>query len=207
MGGANAVQDAYGANAGNIQSATNSVTGLLPSMLDKYKAGDSGINAARTYNTDVLSGRYLGSNPELDNVVNRSVNDTVNAGQASLGLRGLTGGSSYVDLISRNAGNVASDLRYGDYDRERGRMATAAGQAPGIAAGDAIQIAPMLSVLEASQTPLRAAGGYAGSLSGLLSPYQDTVQKQGAGTMLGSIIGSGLAGWASGGFGGFGGGK
>ena len=202
MGGANAVQDAYSQNAGNVQNATNQITGLLPGMIDKYKAGDAGVNAARNYNVDVLGGRYLGSNPELDNVVNRSVNDTVNAGQAALGLKGLTGGSSYADILSRNAGNVASDLRYNDYNQERGRMATAAGQAPGMAAADVIQMSPMLATLQASQAPMQAAGGYAGSLAGLLSPYQDQTQRQGAGTMLGSLLGSGLAAWASGGLGG-----
>lgn len=178
MGGANALQGAYDTNAPAIQSATNSVTGLLPSMLEKYQQGNPAVNAATSYNADVLSGRYLGGNPELDNVVSRSVNDTVNAGQAALGLRGLTGGSSYADILSRNAGRVASDLRYGDYNQERARMATAAGQAPGIASADAIQVAPMLATLDASQTPLRAAAGYSSGLAGLLGPYQNqTIRK------------------------------
>ena len=28
-------------------------------MIDKYKAGDAGVNAARGYNVDVLGGKYL----------------------------------------------------------------------------------------------------------------------------------------------------
>lgn len=202
LGGADAVQNAYGANSDAIQSATNSVTGLLPSMIAKYQQGNPAVNAATSYNTDVLSGRYLGGNPELENVVNRSVNDATNATQAALGLRGLTGGSSYADIISRNAGNTASDLRYGDYNNERARMATAAGQAPGLSAADVIQIAPMLSTLDASQTPLRAAGGYAGSLGGLLGQYNTTTQSQGIGGLLAQLAGSGLSAWASGGIGG-----
>ena len=203
MSGANAVQGAYDANSGNIQQATNSITGLIPSMLEKYQAGNPAVNAATSYNSDVLSGRYLNEgNPYLDQVVNRSVNDTVNAGQAALGLRGLTGGSSYADILSRNAGNVATDIRYNDYNNERARMATAAGQAPGLAAADTIQIAPLLSALDATQTPLRAAAGYSGSLAGLLSPYQTTTQKTGIGSMLAQAAASGISAWATGGAGG-----
>jgi hypothetical protein len=198
-GGANAVQDAYQANAGNVQNATNQITGLLPGMIEKYQQGDAGVNAARNYNVDVLGGRYLDSNPYLDNVVNRSVNDTVNAGQAALGLKGLTGGSSYADILSRNAGNVASDLRYNDYNQERGRMATAAGQAPGMAAADVIQMSPMLATLQASQAPMQAAGGYAGSLAGLLGPYQDQTQRGSPMGYLMQALGSAAAAYGGGG--------
>jgi hypothetical protein len=199
MGGANAVQDAYSQNAGNVQNATNQITGLLPSMIQKYQAGDAGVNAARNYNVDVLGGRYLNSNPEFDNVVNRSVNDTVNAGQASLGLRGLTGGSSYADILSRNAGNVASDLRYTDYNNERQRMATAAGQAPSMAAADVIQMSPMLATLQASQAPMQAAGGYSNSLAGLLSPYQEQVQRGAPMGYFMQALGSAAAAYGAGG--------
>lgn len=202
LGAGAAMQTAYDQNAPGIQAATDSITGLMPSMVQKYQQGDAGVNAARGYNTDVLSGRYLNGNPELEAVVGRSVNDTVNAGQAALGLKGLTGGSSYADILSRNAGNVASNLRYGDYNNERARMATAAGQAPGIAQADYLSIAPLLASLEAAQAPINAAGNYAGGVSGLYGNYNQTTQRTGALGSLAGIAGLGLQAYGLGAFGG-----
>lgn len=199
-GAASNLQNVYNQNAGGIQSATDAVTGLIPSMVDKYNAGDAGINAARGYNTDVLAGRYLGSNPYLDQMIEQSGNDVRNQTQAAMGVRGLTGGSDYAGLIADRVSQNSLATRYGDYDQERARMATAAGQSPSIAAGDAIQISPLLGALDASMMPVQAASGYAGGLGGLLGQYATTKQKQGLGAMLGGLAGAGLSGWASGGF-------
>lgn len=199
LGAGTALQNAYTQNAPGIQAAADSITGLMPSMVQKYQQGDAGTNASRAYNVDVLGGRYLGANPYLDQVVQQAGNDTRNQSAAALGLRGLTGGSSYADIISRNVGNMASNLRYGDYNNERARMATAAGQAPGIAASDYLSISPLLASLEAANAPLNAAGNYAGSVSGLFGPYSKTTQSQGAFGSLLNLAGQGLQAYATGG--------
>lgn len=190
LGAADTLQGTYNTQAPKITQATDSITSLLPGMIEKYQQGDSGINAARGYNTDVLSGNYLGSNPYLDQTLMNSNDDIRNQMQAAMGAKGLTGGSSYADLISRNIAKNTLATRYQDYDQERQRMATAAGQSPSIAAGDAIQVAPMLSTLQASLTPMQAAQGYAGTLGGLFAPYTQTTQTQGGG-VLGSLLSAG----------------
>lgn len=167
------MQNAYNQNAGTIQDATNSVTSLLPGLIDKYKAGDAGVNAARGYNVDVLGGKYLGEgNPYLQQMIDRSTNDTVNATQAALGKMGLTGGSDYAGLIADRVAKNSLGLRYQDYGAERDRMGQSAGMSPSIAAADTIQFNPIMQALGASTTPLQAAGSYAGSLGGLLGGYQ-----------------------------------
>lgn len=194
LGAANNLQNTYNAQSGKIAQASDSVMSLLPGMIEKYQAGDSGVNAARGYNTDVLSGKYLGANPYLDEMLADSNNDIVNSSQAALGLKGLTGGSSYADLISRNVAKNTLATRYQDYDQERSRMATAAGQSPGLAAADVIQVAPMLSTLESSMLPMQAAQGYAGSIGGLFSPYSSTTSTQktgGLGSILGGLLSAG----------------
>jgi hypothetical protein len=201
LGGAGSVRDAYDQNSGNIQDATDQITGLLPEMIEKYRAGNPAVNAATGYNTDVLSGRYLNEgNPYLDQMLGQSNDDIRNQLQASLGAKGLTGGSSYADIISRNIAKNTLATRYGAYNDERGRMGQAAGQAPGLAAADVIQITPMMAALQAAQAPIDAAGQYAGSLGGLFNGYGTQTQKQGAGSTLGGLLGSALSGWAGGGF-------
>lgn len=200
LGAANTLNQTYGDNAGKLQGATDQITGLLPGMIEKYRQGDAGVNAGRNYNVDVLSGKYLGQgNPYLQQMIDQSGGDVRNQTQAALGLKGLTGGSDYAGLIADRVSKNSLGLRYQDYGNERNNMATAAGQAPGMAAADVIQIAPMMAALQAGQAPMNAAGQYAGSLGGLFSGYGTTTQKQ---PMLGALLGAGLSGWASGGFGG-----
>lgn len=203
LGAGDALTNTYNANAGTIQSAADSITGLMPSMVDKYKQGDAGVNAARDYNVGVLGGKFLDQgNPYLQQIIDQSGNDVKNQMQAALGQRGLTGGSSYADIISRNVGQNAGNLRYNDYNQERARMATAAGQAPGIAQADYLSISPLLASLEASQAPLNAAGNYAGSIGGLFGNYNKTTQKQGALGTLMQMAGTGLQAYGMGAFGG-----
>lgn len=200
LGGANTLQGAHNAVAPGIQSATNQVTSLIPDMIDKYKAGDAGVNSAKGYIGKVLAGRYLNNNPYLDDMVGITNNNVMNDTQAALGLRGLTGGSTYADLISKNLAENETGLRYSDYGAERDRMTAAAQTAPALAAADAIQIAPLLQTLSASTLPLEAASQYAGGISSLFNGYGTTTQKQGLGSSLMGLAGAGLSGWASGGF-------
>lgn len=186
--GANTLQGAYNANSGQIQDATNQVLGLLPDMIQRYQDGDAGTNAARDYNVDVLSGMYLDQgNPYLDDIISRSNDDIRNQTQAAMGVRGLTGGSDYAGLIAdRVAGNTLG-LRYSDYNNERSRMATAAGQSPSIAASDYLSISPILGAQQASMLPVNAAGTYAGGLGGLLGGYGTQSQSPGAGQTIGNL--------------------
>lgn len=190
--GAGALNTAYNANSGAIQGATNQVVGLLPSIIDKYKAGNPAVNAATDYTTNVLNGDYLGGNPYLEGVVQSSNDDVRNQTQAALGNRGLTGGSAYADIISRNIGRNSNDLRFADYSRERGAQDSAASRAPSLSAADVIQITPMLAALQASTTPVGAAGEYAGGLGGLFGQYSTTTQKNKPG--FADYLGLGLQG-------------
>lgn len=203
LGAANEAQGAYDANKAGVANIASQVQGLLPSLVSKYQAGDPTLTAAKGYNTDVLSGKYLNNNPHLQAVIDSTGNDVRNGVQASLGTRGRTGGDSYFSLTSKALADNASKLRLADYDAERGRMATASGQTPGLIAADTAAIAPLLAVAQAgSELPFAASNNYAANISRLLSPYTTTTQtqSQGLGSILGGVLGAGLGGWASGGF-------
>ena len=201
MGAADAVQGAYNASAPGVQASSQAISGLVPSMVARYNAGDAGVNAARNYNVGVLSGQYLDGNPYLQQVVDATNNDVRNQSQAALGLKGLTGGSSYADIISRNLANSTSNLRYTDYNNERARMAGAASQAPGIAAADYLPVQAAIGTLDASLAPMRLATGYAGGVDGLFGRYGKTTQSQGAFGSLLNLAGQGLQAYATGGLG------
>lgn len=203
LGAANTQQAAYNAQAPKIAQTADSFMGLSNDLLARFKDGDPAITAAKGYVTDTLSGDPA-QNPYLDQMVSQTNDNVRNAMQAKMGTRGLTGGSDYYGLIGRELAKNETGLRYNDYDRTMQRRAQAAGMAPGIVSGEYI---PVAAAMEAGQTgsmlPLQAALANSAGVGGLLGQYQTVKSKQsgGFGQMLGGIIGAGLSGWASGGFG------
>jgi hypothetical protein len=186
-GAANTVSKAYNQQAPYIGKATQAINSLIPSLTDSARQGIGVSNAAAQYNTDVLDGRYLGEdNPYLQQMIDQTGNDVRNQYEASLGTRGLTGGSSYADIISRNLANNATNLRYNDYDLERGRMAAAAGQAPGMASSS---LGNLAGAAQAQTLPISAASGYGSTIGGLLGSYTNSTEKN-SGGLFNSLLGA-----------------
>lgn len=200
-GAAGTLTGAYNQAAPGIQKNADAISGLVPGLLDQYKAGDPTLNAAKGYNTDVLSGKYLDAgNPYLQDMIDRTNNSVRNQTQAAFGSRGLTNGSDYALGIADRLAANETGLRYQDYGQERGLMGQAAAQAPGLIAADNARLDPILSAANASLVPLQAASGYAGGIGGLLGQYTNTTQKGSLGGMLAGLAGTGLSAWAGGGF-------
>lgn len=197
--GTSALTNTYNANAPKVQGAADNILGLQDEMIAKYRAGNPAVNAAQGYVTDTLGSN--GTNPFLDQYIAQSENDAQNRVGAAVNKMGLgPAGSTYAGTVGREVGKVGLGMRYADWDAGQQRKAQAAGMAPGIAAGDVIQIAPLLGATElGASLPMDNAARYAAGLGGLLSPYGTQTQKQ-SGGLLGSLLGAGLSGWASGGF-------
>lgn len=194
------VNSAYQSQAPKITGITDQLATLTPGLLDQFQQGDPNVNEARAYNSDVLGGKYLDAgNPYLESMVSKGENDARNQTAAALGVRGLNGGSTFSDLISRNVLNAGNSLRYNDYNTERGRMDSAAAQAPSLAAAQYLPIDVLTQIANAQAIPLQAASGAAAATGGLLGQYTKGTQTQ-SGGLLGGLLGAGLSGWASGGF-------
>lgn len=203
-GAANNVNNAYSTQAPKISAVTDALGGLVPGLIDKYTNGDTGVNAAKAYDADVLGGKYLSAgNPFLDSIVNKTANTARNEAAGALGTRGLTGGSAFADIISRSVADASNTLRYNDYNTERGRMDAASGRAGSLAAAEQLPIATLLEIAQAQQLPVQTAAGAGSSIGGLLGQYTNNVQKT-SGPSLGALIaqlgGSALSAWAGGGF-------
>ena len=201
--GSSALTSAYNTNQPAIQSIASQVQGLVPSLIDKYQQGNPAVTSAENYVSDVLGGKYLDAgNPYLQGMIDSTNSDVANQVNALFSRAGQTGSSRQIGELGKQLSNAENTLRYNDYNTERSNMNTAAGLAPGLAAGEAVSITPALAAAEAGASiPLGAASQYAGGLGSLLSPYgtQTTTQSQGLGSILGGVLGAGLAGWASGG--------
>lgn len=199
-GAANTATNAYNAAAPGLAAGANDFAKLREGLLARYNSPDNPLNAARGHYSDVLSGKYLSGNPELDAVVGRVGNDISNQVSASLGTRGLTGGSSHSGIVGREVGRAASDLRYGDWANQLARMDNAASSVGSLGDAEAAMLAPAFQAYQAQVAPLLAANDHAGTIGGLLGQYQKTTQKGSVGGLLAGIAGSGLSAWAGGGF-------
>lgn len=206
-GASNAVTGAYNAAAPGIAASAGAIGGTVPGLIDKFNTGDPNVNAAQGYNQDVLSGKYLTGNPQLDQIITNSNNDTRNGLAASLGTRGLTGGSDFAGIITNALAKNDTNLRYTDYNNQMGRMDQASALAPSLAGASYLPLTAAISAAQAQQAPVQAAAGMGSSIGGLLGQYTNTTQKSSPslGSLIASLASSAAQAYAGGAFGGGGG--
>ena len=189
----NTLNSAFQAQMPRINALSDQVGGLIPGMIDRYRNGDAGINAARGYITSTLG--QNGANPYLQQMIDQSGGDMARQVNAGLGTRGNLGGSVQAKILAHELSKNAMGMRYDDYNRQQQLKAQAAGMAPSIAAADTIQIAPILSATQlAGGMPMDAVSRYASGMGGLFgnSGTSTSTQTQ-PGGLLGSLLGTGLS--------------
>ena len=187
--GANAITDAYNTNKGPTAEIASGIQGMIPGLMEKYNAGNPGVNAAEGYNTDVLGGKYLDGNPYLENIIGKTRNDTLGAVGGAFGSRGAFGGTKYAEAAGRGVADAENTLRYNDYGAERGRMDAAAGRAPSTAAADYLGITPLLAAAQTgTDLAFAPSNNYAQQLAALLG----NAQTQSSSPSTASQIGQGL---------------
>lgn len=202
-GAANNISSAYNAAQPGIAATANSLASAVPGLMESYNSGDPNVKAAMGYNADVLGGKYLSSgNPYLQSQIDQTNSGVRNGLAASLGTRGLTGGSAFGDIISSNLAKNENNLRFADYSAERTRMDNAASQAAGISAGQYQPLSVIQGILQSQQAPVQTATGAGAGIGGLLGSYTNGTQTQSGsiGQLAGILGGGALSGWASGGF-------
>jgi len=202
-GAASNISNAYNAAQPGIASTANSLASAVPGLMEQYNSGQPGVKSAMQYNQDVTSGKYLDAgNPYLQGQIDQTNAGVRNGLAASLGTRGLTGGSAFGDIITSNLAKNENNLRYTDYTNERNRMDSAASAAGGISSAQYQPLSVIQSILQSQQAPVQAAAGAGSSIGGLLGQYTNGTQTQsnGIGGLLAQLGGGALSGWASGGF-------
>lgn len=202
-GAASNISNAYNAAQPGITSTANSLASAVPGLIEQYNSGQPGVKSAMQYNQDVTSGKYLDAgNPYLQGQIDQTNAGVRNGLAASLGTRGLTGGSAFGDIITSNLAKNENNLRYTDYTNERNRMDSAASAAGGISSAQYQPLSVIQSILQSQQAPVQAAAGAGSSIGGLLGQYTNGTQTQsnGIGGLLAQLGGGALSGWASGGF-------
>lgn len=201
LGANDKLTSAYNQALPGLQQGATDFSKLRSDLMARYNAGDPALEGARSHYTDVLSGKYLNEgNPYLQQMIDMTGNDVQNGVSASLGTRGLTGGSDYAGIIARELAKNSTGLRYNDYNTQSNRMDNAASSVGSLYNAENAALSPIFQAYQAQTAPLLAANDYAQGVGSLLGNYTNTTQKNGLGGMLAGIAGSALGSWASGGF-------
>lgn len=195
------LSSAVNANQGNVNNIMGQINSGLPSLAAKAFGPNATLDAAKGYASDVIGGKYLTGNPHLEGMIGLAREGVTNDVNSVFSRAGRVGGGAHSGALGKSLSEAELGLRYGDYASERDRMAQAAGMVPGLTQAEYAGVMPYLAAAgTAAELPLMGAKTLAAGTQGLMGNYTTTTQKQGAGSMLGGILGAGLAGWASGGF-------
>jgi hypothetical protein len=162
-GAASSQTGTFNAQLPKITAASDLLGGQIPGLVDRFNQGDPNVNAARGYNADVLSGKYLNGNPFLRQMIDDTGHDTRNGIAASLGTRGLSGGSALMDITTRNLAREGNNMRYNDFNNQQSRMDQAAGMAPMLASAQYQPLNQAQDLLGVYSAPLDASQGNAAS--------------------------------------------
>ena len=162
----NALNTAFQQQMPRVQGYADQVGALIPGMIERYQAGNPGVNAAQNWITSTLGNN--GQNPFLDQMIQRSGSDMADGLNSKLGTRGNIGGSVQSRILADALAKNSLGYRYNDYNANRQLQAQAAGMAPSNAAAEVIQISPLLAASGyAGGAPMQAASQYASGMGGL----------------------------------------
>lgn len=126
----------YNQNQPQLQGLTNNLYGLAGSLGSKISTTNPLISAAQGYTSDVLSGKYLNGNPNLQAIIDAAKRGVTDSVSSQFSGAGRYGSGAYADVLSRNLADAESGLRYTDYNTQQTRMDNAASQAPTLAQAD-----------------------------------------------------------------------
>jgi hypothetical protein len=126
-------------------------TSAFQGIADRASAGNPAMNAANQQAVGTMNGYYLNGNPFLQsqidsaqgdltkqwNNVAKPAWDTAMSNSGSFGNAGVAQANAYAqEGLQKNLGQISSNMRFQNYDQERGRQMQAMGMAPSFANQD-----------------------------------------------------------------------
>lgn len=179
------------------QPTLNKYAGMQMDTYGRLAPGaEAGIMGAQGLVNDTIGGKFLSGNPYLDAVLGRTRENVSDSVASEFMGAGRYGGGYHQAILARELADAENNARMQDYSRERAYQNDAIGQAQSLMGGsqgllnNAAEL-PWIGVGALNGNVRNASGGYGTTT---------TTQKTGLGGVLGGLVGTGLSGWASGGF-------
>lgn len=178
QGAGNAILNTVNDNAGNLNELASGVQGQLPYLKEMAMGEQPGIGAATDYATNTLAGKYLNSNPYIDEMANTAGMRAGNAVNSTFSLRGRTGGQNHAEALGRGVAEANNAMRSQNYQYERGQQTAAAGMLPALNQSRYAGVTPYLAATQlAGQLPYYGVQNL-GQIGGLYSGYGTQTGKQ-----------------------------
>jgi hypothetical protein len=179
-------------NQGNLDELSGGIRGNIPMLQDMAFGPKPGIDAAQGYGMDVLGGKYLNGNPELENMIRMSQDDAEDRVNSLFSRAGMGISSPHAGVLAREVGNIGSSMRFNNYAQERGMQQQAAGMMPSFEAARTVSTMPYLASNELAAKMPYAGLGALGPILGMAGGSGTSSQSQQGGFMQNAING-GLA--------------
>ena len=162
--GANTILNTVNNNQGDLQGLANSIRGVVPDLRRLALGDDGGIAAASKYGRQVLGGKFLNSNPFINQLAQHSREVAGNEVNSTFSGAGRTGSMSHARGLAKGVADSNNMLRYGAYNQERQNQQQMAGMMPQLYAS---KFAGIPSLLGAAQTAGQLPYTGLGALSGM----------------------------------------
>lgn len=189
---ANGLQAANNANAGNMANINSTLQNNMGTVLASTLNNPT-MGAANTYTQDVLNGKYLNSNPNLQGIIDNTNSDVANATNAAIGVRGGAGGSAQAQIMARELAKNETNLRYQDYNTERGYQDKGVADAAQLSGANATNIQSLLQYLTTQAgLPTAQAQSYAQAIAGLMGQYNTQTKTPSAADSISQGVGTAM---------------
>lgn len=165
-GAGNQILGTVSGNQGNLNAIAGGIRGALP-QLQSMALGTQPVQSGIDYANDVLGGKYLNSNPYMDDIVHQGEQDAANAVNSAFSMAGRTGGGAHQESLARGVAQAGNTVRYGNYAQERNNQQQAAGMLPAMNAAQYTGISPWLAAAQSAAGLPYTGIGNLGAIGGL----------------------------------------
>jgi hypothetical protein len=172
QGGANAVMNTFNQNQPGLNSLETGLTGgTLPGLQQQIGDTKTALQPGIDFAADTLGGKYLNSNPYIDNIVKQGEQDAGNAVNSAFSMAGRTGSGNHATDLARGVATAGNTIRANEYNQERANQMGALGALPGLTQAGFSGYTPLLAGTQlAGQLPFYGSSSL-GTIGSLLGGY------------------------------------
>lgn len=166
--GAQSVQSVFNQNQPGLQQLTDMTRNdVVNPLLGKFNASLGTAGQANSYNSDVLSGKYMNGNPYMGQVLDSLNSRVANDVNSHFALSGRYGSDAHGTGLTRELANADGQLMYQNYSDEAARRDAAAQSA---LQGNNADIASLISAIGAgAELPYTGSSNLGNSLGALFN--------------------------------------
>lgn len=193
-----ALESDFNANRAGTADIANSITSRLPDLANKAFGPNSLLSSAQGYAQDTIGGKYLNSNPYVNEMAGNARSAAADDVQSYFGKLGRTGSGANMESFARGVNEADLNFRGNIYNQERGMQQQAAGMAPSLNAADYDGVQAYLQAAGVgAELPYLASQKYAQGVGGLLGSYTNKTEQKPIGPQLIKAVGSIASAYAS----------